>query len=1395
MPSRLSLQRLALLMLVSLVILGPGCGAEPDSPAASALRRSFPEQAEALLDGEPRFVPTAEGFALRPAEAPGLATTSAGGLRAELPRHAENPLRIEAKSSLGSFTVKVRERGARGEITAAGSALSHTRPEGTSFWAAVPGGLEEWLLLDAGVAHAGEVVARWDIEGGALRQQGEAVEIADEAGIPRIRVTAPAAWAPGGRAVHATLAVRGEAIELSVDAGGEPVLVDPLWVATASMVAPRASFGSVVLQSGKVMAIGGANGAVYHKTVEIYDPATATWAAAAPMSAPRASFTTTLLANGKVLVAGGFDGSKILGAAELYDPATNVWAGAGAMISPRRTHAAALLATSKVLTVGGESSVGTLASADLYDPATNTWAATGALAAARRLHTATVLGNGKVLVTGGNGAAATSLATTELYTAATGTWAAGGSMNGAREDHSATLLANGKVLAAAGNNWFTPVNGQILKTTELYDPVANTWAGAAVMGQFRQAHTATLLANGAVLITGGSPLTASVEFYDPTGNTWTAAGALITARASHQAVPLPAGRALIFGGQGAASALATAEIYGPGANGTPCALPGECLSGICADAVCCNAICNGLCQACTAAKKGAGADGTCGSIIVGQDPDNECAMQAAATCGTTGACSGAGACQLYANGTACNDANACTQTDTCQNGACTGNNPVICPAPDQCHNAGVCNAATGVCSNPNKADGTACNDGNACTQTDTCQAGVCTGANPVVCPAPDQCHNAGVCNAATGVCSNPAKVNGTACNDGSACTQTDTCQAGVCTGANAVICPAPDQCHNAGVCNAATGVCSNPSKANGTACNDGNGCTQTDTCQAGVCTGANPVVCAALDQCHTAGVCAAATGLCSNPLKANGTACNDGSACTQTDTCQAGACTGANPVVCPAPDQCHNAGVCNAATGVCSNPNKANNTACNDGNGCTQTDTCQAGVCTGANPVVCGAATQCTNGGVCNPATGVCSGAPKPDGTACSDGNACTQTDTCAGGACVGANAVVCAMPDQCHDPGACNPATGVCSNPNKANGAACNDGNACTQTDTCQAGACSGANPVVCAALDQCHSAGVCAQATGMCSNPLKADGVACNDGNACTQTDTCLAGACTGNTPVNCAPLDACHVAGTCDAATGACSNPVAADGGACDDGNPCTTNDTCQAGACGGSALACAPLDACHDAGVCDPTTGACSDPPKEAGASCDDGDACTMGDSCQAGACVPGAATDCIASDGCHDPGVCNPATGVCSDPPKAIDCSAQAPCENDGVCDPGTGACQKSSKPDGTPCPGGVCVAGGCVLDPVGSGAGGGAGTGTGSGAGAGTGGGASGTTGATGSGAGSGSSGTTGGSSGDGGTSGGCGCAVVGEPARASWALLLGALALLRRRRARAMVGAPTKMV
>jgi len=140
-----------------------------------------------------------------------------------------------------------------------------------------------------------------------------------------------------------------------------------------------------------------------------------------------------------------------------------------------------------------------------------------------------------------------------------------------------------------------------------------------------------------------------------------------------------------------------------------------------------------------------------------------------------------GQCAGKPNGFACDDQTACSGNSTCQSQFCTGSNPMSCSASDQCHDAGACGAETGTCSNPPKANGSACNDNDACTGTSSCQAGVCTGGSPTTCTAQDQCHVAGTCNPATGVCSNPAKANGTSCSDGNSCTTGDSCQAGACT--------------------------------------------------------------------------------------------------------------------------------------------------------------------------------------------------------------------------------------------------------------------------------------------------------------------------------------------------------------------------------------------------------------------------------------------------------------------------------------------------------------------------------------------------------------------------------------------------------------------------------------
>jgi hypothetical protein len=122
---------------------------------------------------------------------------------------------------------------------------------------------------------------------------------------------------------------------------------------------------------------------------------------------------------------------------------------------------------------------------------------------------------------------------------------------------------------------------------------------------------------------------------------------------------------------------------------------------------------------------------------------------------------------LLPNNTPCTDGNACTQKDTCQAGVCVSGAPVVCTALDQCHNVGTCNSSTGTCSNPNKADGTICNDSNACTQTDACLAGTCVGSAPLNCDDGSDCTTDS-CDPITGCVNTPSCPTGTSCV-GNAC--------------------------------------------------------------------------------------------------------------------------------------------------------------------------------------------------------------------------------------------------------------------------------------------------------------------------------------------------------------------------------------------------------------------------------------------------------------------------------------------------------------------------------------------------------------------------------------------------------------------------------------------------
>jgi hypothetical protein len=344
-----------------------------------------------------------------------------------------------------------------------------------------------------------------------------------------------------------------------------PVAVPDTWSAGGALPAPAAwtTPGDPAVRLGNGRLL-----VVSGAESALFEPVGAVWLAGPPLATVHDGHTLTLLADGRVLVAGT--------APEIYDPLANAWTATGPATA-RSGHSATRLDDGTVLVTGGAHGGRPVRAVERFDPATGTWKPVAPMTDARTGHQAVKLENGRVLVIGGvslTGGPRRATAYCELFDPATGAWTPAGELTTPRAGHTATLLPDQGVLVTGGDRAGVRADGTYsaasLDTTERFDPATGAWTAASPLPGPRTRHRAVVLRTGAVLLVAGTTgpgFTAgyrSVAVYDPARDRFTGTGGLAAGRWAAAVAELADGRIVVAGGlTGPDAPTASTEIFTP----------------------------------------------------------------------------------------------------------------------------------------------------------------------------------------------------------------------------------------------------------------------------------------------------------------------------------------------------------------------------------------------------------------------------------------------------------------------------------------------------------------------------------------------------------------------------------------------------------------------------------------------------------------------------------------------------------------------------------------------------------------------------------------------------------------------------------------------------------------
>jgi N-acetylneuraminic acid mutarotase len=403
--------------------------------------------------------------------------------------------------------------------------------------------------------------------------------VAPEQSSTPTQLPAPPSASPSPTAGHSSSPTPSPSIAPSAQAGA--------WLDAGELHEPRNATNVVLVGRGEVLVVGSdyetswrsACGASTDGSdaVEIGGPGAGVWKKTTSLPNLRDAPAVVGLPDGRALMTGGAAGESkgwsAFSSTYVFDPTTRVWSRSGLLNAARTETAATVLLDGRVLVAGGlfldrtSPDQVALDSAELWDPRSGAWTRAGRLAQTRVGGSAVTLADGRVLIVGGSTTSlgdSTPQASAEVYEPTSDRWSAAGTLTTPRSGFILVALPDGGALVAGGFAELERAPFGRLSTVERFDPVSNTWSAAHDLPYPVAGASGILLADGRVLVAGGSVrdaepldidagtidsgLTDHATLFDPKTNTWVATPPMPTPRAGASVVLLADGSALVVGG-------------------------------------------------------------------------------------------------------------------------------------------------------------------------------------------------------------------------------------------------------------------------------------------------------------------------------------------------------------------------------------------------------------------------------------------------------------------------------------------------------------------------------------------------------------------------------------------------------------------------------------------------------------------------------------------------------------------------------------------------------------------------------------------------------------------------------------------------------------------------------